>query len=312
MMNLNLLPEIINDDRPSISLLKLGGVIAATFFLTQFAIFVLLHFLHISPQDFSKILNDGDCFLEYKIEILSFQAIFHLGIYTFSSVGYLFFLEKKRLTSLNVPGTIKILPILLSLIIPILLTPANSWVIHWNQEIHLARVLGSTEEWMRTVENGRKQLTSALTKFSSFKDFIFTFIVVAVFGAIGEELIFRGLIQSKLTALIKNQHFAIWIAAILFSAVHFQFFGFFPRLLLGALFGYMYCWSKNILYPILAHFTNNGLTVLLIYLYDIQLITFNIEEATLPSLSYILISIGGSSILVFIFWRLFYFNSQGK
>jgi hypothetical protein len=74
------------------------------------------------------------------------------------------------------------------------------------------------------------------------------------------------LIQTELYRGTKNIHVAIWISSILFSAFHVQFFGFVPRLLLGALFGYLYYWSGNIFVPMLAHIINNSLTVIVIYL----------------------------------------------
>ena len=66
-------------------------------------------------------------------------------------------------------------------------------------------------------------------------------LVIAVIPAIGEETLFRGVLQRNLTIWTKNPHVGIWLAAALFSAIHVQFLGFFPRMLLGALFGYLYC-----------------------------------------------------------------------
>ena len=54
----------------------------------------------------------------------------------------------------------------------------------------------------------------------------------------------------------------IWTAAILFSAFHLQFYGFFPRMLLGAYFGYLLYWSHSIWLPIFAHFINNAIAVI--------------------------------------------------
>ena len=56
------------------------------------------------------------------------------------------------------------------------------------------------------------------------------------------------------------------MTAFIFSFIHFQFYGFIPRLLLGALLGYALLWSGNIRYSMIMHGTNNALSVLLFYL----------------------------------------------
>jgi hypothetical protein len=76
----------------------------------------------------------------------------------------------------------------------------------------------------------------------------------------------------------KNIHVAIWISAFFFSAIHVQFFGFVPRMLLGALFGYLYYWSGNLWVPMFAHFVNNGFAVCMIYLYQKKIVDTNLDS----------------------------------
>jgi len=83
--------------------------------------------------------------------------------------------------------------------------------------------------------------------------------------AFGEELFFRSALQGLFSRTM-NVKLAVWIAAIIFSAIHFQFYGFVPRMLLGAFFGYLLAWSENLWLPILAHFANNVLAVIFFYL----------------------------------------------
>jgi len=64
----------------------------------------------------------------------------------------------------------------------------------------------------------------------------------------------------------QNPHWGIFISAFIFSAIHFEFYGFFPRLILGMMFGYFLYWSGSIWLPILAHFVNNGIAVITFYL----------------------------------------------
>jgi membrane protease YdiL (CAAX protease family) len=149
--------------------------------------------------------------------------------------------------------------------------------------------LSGFEEWAREKEEELKLITDFLTEFNSFGQFIIVFIIVAVIPGIGEELIFRGILQNKFHLFFKNIHVAIIITAILFSGFHMQFFGFVPRLFLGILFGYIYYWSGNIWYPILGHFINNGFTLILIYLYQTGYIGIDIEVQEAYPLNIILI-----------------------
>jgi uncharacterized protein len=154
----------------------------------------------------------------------------------------------------------------------------NSIFIGWNAGLDLPDFLDDFESWARRTEDTATQLTTFLTSFDSFGQFMVGFIVIAIFPAIGEELVFRGMLQPELHRATKSVHAAIWISAILFSALHMQFFGFVPRVLLGALFGYLYHWSGNLLVPIIAHFVNNGFSVLMIYLNKTSIAGVDLEK----------------------------------
>ncbi len=138
----------------------------------------------------------------------------------------------------------------------------------WNMDVHFPEWMSGFENWARGLEDKGAVLTKFMTDFDSPVEFVFGLLVIAVIPAIGEEFVFRGLIQHELWRSSRNVHVAIWVSAILFSAFHFQFFGFFPRVLLGALFGYLYYWSGNLLIPMIAHFFNNAFSLTMLYLYN--------------------------------------------
>jgi uncharacterized protein len=144
----------------------------------------------------------------------------------------------------------------------------NTPFIEWNAAVHFPEFLKGFEEWARSREDFAMQVTEFLTTFTSIGQLMMGLVVIAVLPAIGEELVFRGLLQPLLHRSFKNIHAAIWISAVLFSAMHLQFFGFVPRVLLGALFGYLFFWSGNLWIPILAHFINNGFSLIMLYLYQ--------------------------------------------
>ena len=110
--------------------------------------------------------------------------------------------------------------------------------------------------------------------------------MVAVLPAIGEELLFRGIVQRMFVRITKNIHWGIWISAILFSAMHMQFYGFIPRMLLGALFGYLLVWSGSMWLPILGHFLNNGIAVVATFLIHNKQLSPEVETYGSTSDSY--------------------------
>lgn len=139
--------------------------------------------------------------------------------------------------------------------------PFMGWINELNQKMHLPATLKWLEEWMRRLENQGAETTKAILKMTSLGGLLVNLFVIALVPAICEEFIFRGALQRTFLRWVKNPHVAIWISAAIFSTIHFQFFGFFPRLLLGALFGYIYFWTKSIWYTVFAHFLNNGYAV---------------------------------------------------
>jgi len=151
--------------------------------------------------------------------------------------------------------------------------PFMSGLIEWNAKAHFPAFLKDLEASARAMEDKAQELTKYLTQFSSFPRFLIGLLVIAVVPAISEELVFRGVIQRNLVQWFGSRHLGIWVAATIFSAIHFQFFGFVPRLVLGVLLGYLYEWSGNILVPVAAHFTQNAFQLIFLYLYQRHTVT---------------------------------------
>jgi uncharacterized protein len=154
----------------------------------------------------------------------------------------------------------------------------NSVFIEWNANFVFPDFMKGFGEWAREREDLAAELTKFFTTFETTGDFILGLFVIALLPAIGEELVFRGMLQPEFYRASGNHHAAIWITAFIFSAFHMQFFGFVPRLLLGAFFGYLYVWSGNLWMPMVAHFINNGFSVLMIYLYQKGTIPIDMES----------------------------------
>lgn len=181
----------------------------------------------------------------------------------------------------------------------------NSWFIEWNANITFPDTLAGFETMARSMENKAMELTAYLTYFDIPAVFLLAFIVIAVVPGIGEELVFRGFLQNYFHKTFNNIHVGIWLSAILFSAIHLQFFGFVPRMLLGALFGYLYYWSGNLLMPIIAHTINNGFMLIMMYMYQLNYVESSMLDLENPeSVPISMVAISGAIT----FGLLYYFR----
>jgi len=257
--------------------LTLFGTLAILFNLAQF---LLPLFFNIPSDDMVYIFGGNYDHPNARMALLFIQALG--GGLSFWLGGYLFlrFIDRATLrieqqaanTKFNL--SLLVVPVLLSFI------AFNSIVIYWNSQIQFPEFMSEFEEYAKRTEAETMRLTTYLTDFENFYEYLAGMIVIGIFAGIGEEYVFRGILQPKLHQYTGNAHLGVWIAAFVFSAIHVQFYGFFPRMLLGALFGYLYLYSGSMFYPILAHILNNSLTVTLVYLNKLEILEFNIEEST--------------------------------
>lgn len=154
----------------------------------------------------------------------------------------------------------------------------NGLLMYWNSHLVLPEFLSGVEQWMRDMETQLMELTQFLTNFQSIPELLAGILVIGVFAGVGEELFFRGLIQPKMQGYLQSPHWGIWVTAIIFSAIHVQFYGFLPRLFLGALFGYLYHYTGSLFYPILGHILNNTFTLLLVYWSNQGVIALDVQS----------------------------------
>lgn len=192
-------------------------------------------------------------------------AINHLCVYLIPSLVYWYWFEACGWKDFNSRSIKKVSSLWIAIIVGTVLLPFNQILIVWNKGIKLSGVFSGIEQWMIQKEQANSLLTERLFNIDSIHQLILLIIVSALIASLGEEVFFRGIIQNKLIQGKRSIHVGVWLTAALFSAVHIQFYGFFPRLVLGALFGYLYVFSGNIWIAILSHFLNNSLYILTIF-----------------------------------------------
>jgi uncharacterized protein len=249
-------------------------------------------------------LSTGDLISLDLIKMV--QIISSIGIFIIPALIY------AKLQNRDWLGYLKIVPIpvylvLLTIVIMFTASPALEYTMHLNKGMKLPSFLKEVEAWMLQQELKMELMTKKLIVMNSMTALLVNLLMLAIIPAFGEELIFRGGFQQIFNRWFGNYHVAIWLTAIIFSSIHFQFYGFFPRMFLGALFGYLLVWSGSLWLPIIGHFLNNALAVIIAYWYQKQGISIDKMFESDPS-SPALIS---TSLIVFIISiRYFYSYTQ--
>ena len=151
--------------------------------------------------------------------------------------------------------------LILSLVMILLLSPLIEITSYLNSNILLPEFMAPIEDWMRKKEEFTAKTTEILLSKEGFLPYMTNILIIGVMAGLTEELLFRGALMSIIRKKIKNPHIAIWIIAFIFSAIHLQFYGFIPRILLGAYMGYLLYWTRNIWVPVFAHFINNTIVI---------------------------------------------------
>ena len=250
----------------------------AVTYLFIFFLSVLLGsiFFDVSYNDLVAMLQD-ELFTEH-IGFLKFLQIFYsIGMFLIPGIlaGYLIHGNGfKYILAHNRPSLVTAIVVVFLLLGAV---PLINFLVELNLGLSLPDKLAGIEEKMRSAEQDAQEMMTAFFSTTSVLGFITNLVMIAVIPALGEEFLFRGVIQRILTEWFKNHHVAIIVSAILFSIMHFQFLGFLPRMALGILFGYLFVWTRTIWVPVIAHFVNNDMAVVFVYLYTDGVIQYDLD-----------------------------------
>jgi membrane protease YdiL (CAAX protease family) len=238
-------------------------IIAGTIF---FYLFILIGSVIFATDISGMFLLPSDGAGKREILILKFiQVSQQSAMFILPAVIISHLVRKGNLPFLAMNRLPAFFPGLMVILLAILVLPVISYTGILNAKMDLPDWISGVEEWMRAKENIAEDLTGLLIKTSGAGGLLFNILILAILPAIAEEMIFRGVLQQIISGVFRSGHTGIWITAILFSAIHMQFYGFLPRLLLGLIFGYLFYWTGNLWIAILAHFINNLVPVLLSY-----------------------------------------------
>lgn len=183
--------------------------------------------------------------------------------------------------------------------------PAITQTIWWNQNMHLPEYMAGIEAGMRQLEESAAESSNAILASTSVVSLIVNILVIGFFTGVAEEMFFRAGLQRMLCMSGVPAWGAILIASFIFSAVHLQFFGFVPRLLLGAMFGYVYLRTGSIWTAAGLHGINNSIVVVFAWLSKRGILAadpdkFLVQETGFPLIFTISLIL---SIMVIMYWN---------
>ena len=196
------------------------------------------------------------------------QLISSVFIFIIPPLLFSYFENDQYLKELGFNSKFKRQNILMILMIILFSQPLVAYCMQLNLDFinSISDYIPKMVESMKQMEKDAELIIDAFLKMDNIGDLLFNLFLIAIIPAIGEEMFFRGVIQKKLKNILRNPHIAILITSFIFSAIHMQFFGFLPRFFLGIILGYLFYYSGSLWMPIIAHFINNALAVLLMYL----------------------------------------------
>lgn len=238
---------------------------------------ILLPFIDMRLVELSDVYNNLSN--SFNVNLLKYiQGLNTTGLFIIPPFIIAYFMGQKAKIFLNLKFPNNYLTIIYAIVAMLISLPLINFLAEINAGLKLPEFLSSFEQKLREAEDNAQFVTDIFVNVETFNGYIVNMLVIAILPAIGEEFIFRGMFQKFFISWTKNKHLGILLAAILFSAFHFQFFGFLPRMLMGVFFGYLLVWSNSIWLPVIAHFINNAVAVTFFYLYNIEFIDVDIEN----------------------------------
>ncbi len=225
---------------------------------------------------------------------LLFPAIVYLWLCTPDTNSYAIFKKHES-----------VLPILLSAILIVLAQPLIGLANEFNSYLTLPEGLSSIENWMKKGEERGAILTEAFLATTSLSGLAVNIFMIAILPAFAEEILFRGVLANLFRSMTQNVHLAVFLSSFIFAAIHLQFYGFLPRFLLGMALGYLFFWSGSLWLPIVAHFANNFLSVIIEFLYRKEIILTDAENfGTNNTMIIIIISVITVTAILYYIYRM--------
>ncbi len=230
------------------------------------------------------------------------QGLSALCMFVMPPICHFLLTRSKPLSELGLRHTKPFIYLTAAILIAVSI-PFVSKLTEWNEAMRLPESLKDLEAIIRQMEDIAKEETEKMLNTDTIGGLFANIIVIALIAALGEEMTFRGVLQPWLVKVCRNSHVGIVIGALVFSAIHFQFYGLVPRFVLGLLLGYMAYMSKSLWPSILMHFINNATTVVIMFLAHKGHIDIEVEEIGTTGTALTMVSAAATIALLIFSWR---------
>lgn len=263
---------------PPVKILALIMVMIVTFLV------VLAFGVALSIPFFGRgILDNVALFSDYSdpstvLALKYFQIVNQVGVFIAPAILFVILTDDDFRGYLRFNNGFKFFSIIFGCIVLLVSLPFINWLVQINSSMHFPAFLAGMETWMREAEENAQKLTDAFLLTSSWEGLLVNLIMIALLAAVGEELIFRGILVRLFRDWTGSVHLAVIIPAFLFSALHLQFYGFFGRFALGIVLGYLFIWSGSLWVPVFVHFFNNAMAVIISFLDQRGIISTDLES----------------------------------
>ncbi len=255
-----------------IGLLGVGFILAGVVSLV-----VVMSMLHVPlTQMAAAILDPKNIQAMRVVQILSTLVLFAVPAFLFAVI-----VNRKPINYLGFAGSANFRQFYIVLLIVIAALFTQSLMTQINELIPISK---SLEIKFKQMEDEYAKEVLAMAQMKNFSDYLYALFLIALLPAVFEEMFFRGALQQTFIGLFRNAFWGILITSIFFSAAHFSFYGFLPRVFLGMVLGYIFYYGKNIWLNIMMHFINNGIVVTSLYVMSMkgELTEKNLQDDNYP------------------------------
>ncbi|MFW5645091.1 MAG: CPBP family intramembrane glutamic endopeptidase [Bacteroidota bacterium] len=299
-------PSYLNDSRPAMHFLFSLLIVLASWLVFQLlALLTGAFFFDVGIQEIQAALNDyqDPVNIAYQKYL---QSVISLGMFVVAPLIIAFSLSDNILKYFRLdyyPG--HSVAFLIALVMTLSL-PMNNYFTYLNGQLSLPEGFSGIQDYMEDKEQQAQQVFERFLNVRGIWPLLINILVIGIIPSIGEELLFRGVLQKIFIKWTKNAFLGVFITSLAFAILHFQFLSVLPRFVLGLILGYMFVWTRSLWMPIIAHFVNNTLAVVYYHLMYNNKIGEGIENVGKPENDpvYAILSIVIVSVLLFVIRRI--------
>ena len=217
-------------------------------------------------NSFNEIIYHSQANTQGVMALKLNQALISIAIFVVPAFLFCKAIYQNPIQFLQLQNPTKIYNYLFIILLIILAIPVSSWLMQLNQNLHFPENYQDFETFLRGDEAFAKLQMETFVNANTIPQLLFNILIVAVIPAITEEIFFRACLQNFVKMCFHNLHVSVIFTAIIFSAIHGDYFGFLPRFMLGLVLGYAFAYSGNIWVSIVGHFLNNCITIVAYYI----------------------------------------------